>query len=96
MTESIKQATTQIANDTDLKHNLKRYLVYRNGNTEKPDEIIETTPDIQAELVNKLRSDPTITRVDLQIVQVFTWTNYLSFANKLESTIGNVEVIESD
>ena len=86
MTESIKQAATQIANDTDLKHNLKRYLVYRNGNEEKPDEIIETTPDIHAELVNKLRSDPTVTRVDLQILQVFTWENYIAFADKLEST----------
>ena len=92
MTESIKQTATQIANDTDLKHNLKRYLVYRNGNTEKPDEIIETTPDIQAELVNKLRSDPTITRVDLQILQVFTWKNYIAFADKLESTAGEANM----
>ena len=96
MTESIKQAATQITNDTDLKHNLKRYLVYRNGNTEKPDEIIETDPTVQAELVNKLRSDPTVTRVDLQILQVFTWENYISFADKIESTAGDIEVIEND
>ena len=94
MTESIKQAATQIANDTDLKHTLKRYLVYRNGNTEKPDEIIETTPDIQAELVNKLRSDPTVTRVDLQIVQVFTWKNYISFADRIKDTIAELPKTE--
>lgn len=92
MTESIKQAATQIANETDLKHNLKRYLVYRNGNTEKPDEIIETTPDIQAELVNKLRNDPTVTRVDLQILQVFTWENYIAFADKIESIAGEANM----
>lgn len=92
MTENIKQIATQIANDIDLKHNLKRYLVYRNGNTEKPDEIIETDPTVQAELINKLRSDPTVTRVDLQIVQVFTWTNYLSLANNLESIAGEANM----
>ena len=92
MTENIKQAATQIANSTDLKHNLKRYLVYRNGNTEKPDEIIETEPTIQAELVNKLRDDPTVTRVDLQIIEVFTWTNYLSFKSKLESIAGEANM----
>lgn len=86
MTEKIMQTAKEIGNATDLKHNLKRYLVYRNGNTEKPDEIIETTPVIQAELVNKLRNDPTVTRVDLQILQVFTWENYIAFADKIEST----------
>ena len=86
MKEIIQKTSEQIANNTDLQHNKKRYIIYRNGNTEKPDEIIETDNQIQAELVNRLASDPTITRVDLEIIQVFTWRDYIKFRDTVKST----------
>ena len=66
-----------------MQHVQMRYLIYRNGDFECPDEAIETTNELDVEVVTRLRSDATIDRVDLEIHQISTWTDYLSLAKNL-------------
>lgn len=76
-----------IAEATNVVPQKKRYIVYRNANLDTPDEIIETDVSVHAELVNRLRADPSVCRVDLEIHQVFSWKNYISFVEPLKEAM---------
>lgn len=85
--EKVISGARAIAEATNVLPKKKRYIVYRNANLETPDEIIETDVSVHAELVNRLCADPSVCRVDLEIHQVFTWHNYVSFAEPLKEAM---------
>ena len=74
----------------NMQHIKRKYLVYRNKNFEVPDEVIETTLELAPEVLTRLRHDDTIDRVDLEIHQIFTWSDYLAFLPKVEEAIQRI------
>ena len=71
----------------DMQHVKRKYVVYRNKNFEVPDEVIETTLELAPEVLTRLRHDETVDRVDLEIHQIFTWSDYLAMVPKVEEAM---------
>lgn len=67
----------------NMQHIKRKYLVYRNKNFDVPDEVIESTLELEPEVLVRLRHDDTVDRVDLEIHQIFTWSDYLAFAHRV-------------
>ena len=67
-----------------MQHVKRRFLVYRNGNLEVPDEVIDSSLEQEPHFINLLRHDETVDRVDLEIHQIFTWSDYLAFIPQAE------------
>lgn len=74
----------------NMQHIKRKYLVYRNKNFDVPDEVIESTLELEPEVLVRLRHDDTIDRVDLEIHQIFTWSNYLAFLPKVEEAMQTI------
>lgn len=71
----------------NMQHIKRKYLVYRNKNFEVPDEVIETALEAAPEVLVRLRHDDTVDRVDLEIHQIFTWSDYLAVVPKVEEAM---------